>query len=784
MDSITFDTLEWPRIQKRAADLCFSEEGRLALLQAPLIHDPRDLLELRRPVDLLLGLVQQGERPAAGHLPPVADLLDELVPEGAVLEGRQLKDLGLFLSGVMEVRRFLLDREEPAYPDQVASWPDLTPLATEIHKLLDGEGRVKEDEVPSLRALKRSITQARGDIDQLAKTYLSGGESKDWWQNDRPTVRGGRVVLALKTNFKGRVKGIIHEASGSGQTVFMEPLDLMDRNNRLMEAQEEYQREIYRLLKELSAHVRRELPALNLLHPLFITWDGWWARAAAGASWQGALVPLPAQGDRSVDLKEARHPLLGDKAVPIHLEWDSGTRTLLISGPNTGGKTVTLKTAGLFVLMNQWGLPLPCREDSRLPLYDGVWTDIGDRQNIDAALSTYSSHLKRIGEIFDQVTSSSLVLLDELGTGTDPREGGVLGQAFLEEFLRRQVQVLVTTHHGGLKNLAFATPGMKNASVEFDPSRGIPTYRIIPGIPGASHALDIALGVGVDPGLVDRARVLLKEEEGEAGELMKRLREEQKALDVRASELVGKEKELAEVRRGTDLLKLRLKQKEVELRTQGLGEMNRFLTESRSLFENLVREIREGKLTPEGIKDARKFFQDTEGRIRDQKEKLETDQADLDKAEGLGVSEPLEPGDEVMYEGNRATVLHKMGKDKYQISVGVLKITVAAAKLQLAQGKRPKKVEIHTSDVDASGTPAFSLNLRGMREKEALEALERQVDLAVLKGLKEFSVIHGLGDGILSRAVQNYLKSRREVGKFFFSHPEEGGYGKTIVQLS
>ncbi len=780
MDEITFDTLEWPRIQSRTADFCFSEEGRSALLSANLVYDDIILEELRKPIRDFLKILEQGEHPSPGLLPAVGEFLELLAPEGAVLEGRQLKDLGNFLSGAGAVKEFLSARPEPFAQEWAHAWPDLTPLTREIHFLLDSEGKVKEDH-PSLRSIRRSMDSVRGEIDTLAKSYLSGGESRDWWQNDRPTVRGGRVVLALKTNFKGRVKGIIHEASGSGATVFMEPMDLMDRNNRYMEAQEEYQREIFRLLKELSGKVHEKLPELLILHPAFLQWDGLWARAAVGASWKGALIPV--SRDRSGDLRDARHPLLGEKAVPIHLDWEDSTRTLLISGPNTGGKTVTLKTAGLFVLMNQWGLPLPCSEISTLPLYDSVWTDIGDRQNIDAALSTYSSHLKRIGDIFHHATDSSLVLLDELGTGTDPREGGVLGQAFLEEFLKKNIQVLVTTHHSGLKNLAYSTPGMKNASVEFDQNLGRPTYRILPGIPGSSHALEIAQGVGVSQQLVDRARSLLKAEEGEAGELLKRLREDQKALETRFALITAKEQEVNEARRAADLLRLRLKQKEVELRTLGLGEMNHFLKDSRSVFENLVKQIREGKLTPEGIKEAREFFLDTEGKILSQKAQLDADQRELDKSEGLGIDTPLEPGDEVMYEGNRGIVLHSAGKEKYVISVGILKITLPASKLQRAEGKRPKKVEIQTSDVDASGTPAFSLDLRGMREKEAMEALERQIDLAIIKGLGEFSIIHGLGEGILSRAVQNYLRSRKEVGKFFFSHPEEGGFGKTIVQL-
>jgi DNA mismatch repair protein MutS2 len=481
---------------------------------------------------------------------------------------------------------------------------------------------------------------------------------------------------------------------------------------------------------------------------------------------------------------------LGTTAVPIDLKVPADTAVLLLSGPNTGGKTVSLKTAGLLSLLHQFGLPVPAAPETVLPVWDGIWTDIGDHQSLDQALSTFSSHMKRMAEIFAGAGPRSLVLLDEMASGTDPLEGGALGMSFLDYFLASSITVFGTTHHGALKNYAYTRSGVRNASVEFDERSGRPTYRILPDVPGPSHGLETAARVGIPDSLIARARSILEGGETDVASVIRSLRDKQLELKTREDEVETKERDFREDRRKTDLLRLKLKQRETELKQAGLGEMNRFVAESRRNFERMVQDIREGQLTAERIKEVRVFLADTESSLETQKKEIEIeelarieDEAPPPSREAVTFKEGLEvhvePGN------RRGTVVRPAGKKKWVVALGAVKMTVDEARMRPVKITTPakQKIEFSTSYAGSGESPVFSLDLRGFRLEEALQAVEKQVDRALLAGLQEFSIVHGLGEGVLQKGVQDYLKGRRDVKKYFFSHPEEGGFGKTVVQL-
>ncbi len=784
MDITTLTSLEFSRLRAQIASLCLTEEGKDLLLSSFPEMTQAGVIDLRLQVAPCLAL--QGAELPAGDFPAVDDLLGRTAPEGAVLEGRELKALARYLSSVTAWKAFLGRQESEITRHWAARWGDFSQLCNHLHYVLNAEGSLIEEHIPSLMRLKGEISQARGDIDKTARNWLKDATKAEFWQTDTPAEKDGRTVLPLKSNFKGRVPAVVQEVSGSGATVFVEPWDLVEKNNRLKEAQEAWRLEVSRLLREWTGMVRvlRE-PILATMTAL-AEWDTYWARARWGHAQRGVFPAIASSGAWA--LRQARHPLLGPQAVPIDVGCEAAVKALLISGPNTGGKTVTLKTVGLLSLLNQWGVPIPLSEDSQLPVWDSIWTDIGDPQSMDEALSTFSGHMARMATILKQATSASLVLLDELGSGTDPEEGGALAVAFLEHFVRQGCAVLATTHHGGLKTHAWQTPGFQNASVDFDLASERPTYRILPGIPGSSHAFETARRVGIPAQLVEQA-LSWRHGGADTAQMLLRLQETQQQLREREQHLGQREKDFREVQRQTDLLRLRLRQKEAELKAQGAVDVKRFVQASRKEFEHLVQQIRTGELSKEKIKEVREFLTQTEQTAH------QTEQAALEQQKDAKPLETLEPEElgadlalgrsvRIPSRDLEGVVEAWSGKKNVLVRVGNLRMTFSRDELMPVK-KRPRpapRVEIFTSGV-ADSKPVMTLDLRGQRLETALENLERQLDLALMQGLSEFSVIHGLGDGILQKGVQEYLKTRKEVQKFFFSRPEEGGFGKTVVQL-
>ncbi|MBN2552513.1 MAG: Smr/MutS family protein, partial [Spirochaetales bacterium] len=489
--------------------------------------------------------------------------------------------------------------------------------------------------------------------------------------------------------------------------------------------------------------------------------------------------------DRALELYEARHPLLGQNCVPISVVLGGEYRVLIVTGPNTGGKTVTLKTVGLLAVMNQFGMEIPAREDSTLPVFDDILADIGDEQSIEQSLSTFSAHIVNISRIIGGSTASSLVLFDELGAGTDPEEGVAIAMGLLDHFIEKGCLCMATTHHGILKNYGYSREGVENAAMEFDLQNLEPTFRIILGVPGESHALEIARRTGIPDPILESAEQYLREERGDVAELINRLSEKQRKLLVTEEQQRSREKELREKTRRTDLKELRLRQKELELREQGIAELKRFVKDSRSRFEGLVAELRSGAGREER-KQAGEFLRQLADHVEQQEKALEAERAELYRAPQLA----LQVGAEVLIRGTgkRGILVRRAKGDRWIVATDTLRGTFPAGDLQPfePQPAGPAGAQepmLSVSEELASPPPAFQLDLRGMRLEEALKQVEQQIDRALVSGMSEFSIIHGTGEGILQRGVRDYLKRSAHVKDYFFSTPEQGGFGRTVVRL-
>ncbi|MDR0290836.1 MAG: Smr/MutS family protein, partial [Treponema sp.] len=585
----------------------------------------------------------------------------------------------------------------------------------------------------------------------------------------------------------------------SGQTIFVEPEDVVEKNNELLIEQRNLDAEIRKILLDVTKSIAERRDELKMFHALLLSVEVLMAKARYSLESGGCFSEEGSGGDFPIILIQARHPLL-ENAVPVNLAMDGNTFALIITGPNTGGKTVALKTVGLFAMMNQLGLALPCAAGSAIPVFDGVFADIGDEQSIGQSLSTFSAHITNIANIISHSGSRSLVLLDELGSGTDPQEGSAIALAILDCLIEKNARLIVTTHLGILKNYGYSRDAVENASVEFDSRTLSPTYRIITGIPGESRALDIAARNGLPAAIIEKARTYLDSGYSDVSALISGLKEKHRELDTLTEKAKSEDLRLLDVRRKADLKELRLRQKEFELKAGLAGKLRLLLDESRKTLENLVRELKEGEMTREKTLKVKEFLGelartvDAENAALEEEEQAIADALRHGETNSSIVPPAAEfiPGMEVFAgAARRRGVLIRQDKKSsagniWIVEIGSLKISFPERELvPAAPSRQPPKPSISMVDFAASSSSVArsEINLCGMRLEEAIEAMRRQLDMALLHGLGAFSVVHGKGDGILQKGVHEWLKQESAVADYYFAHPEMGGFGRTEVVL-
>ncbi|HET6452358.1 MAG TPA: endonuclease MutS2, partial [Spirochaetia bacterium] len=465
MHEHTLALLEFARVREELAGLCASPAGATLLESQPFLSERAELDELLDLVGEFRFILESGASIPALDFPDIQGIVPRLGKEGLQLEGEELAALGRWiLSGMKLKRAVVMGRPDGGLARRAAGVPDLSGLSRRIFHVVDHEGVVREKSIPELASIKDRIRRHREEADRSVRGLLEDSARRSWWQTTTPTLRDGRLVLPLKTQYKGRVPGIVHEMSSSGSTLFIEPLEIVERNNAIVQEENLYRREVRRVLRELTSEVSGSAAALEVFASVVSAMDTWLARARYAVS-HDCRRAEPHRD--TVRLEQARHPLLGPAVVPVSITVGGEQRVLIITGPNTGGKTVSLKTVGILSLMNQFGMEIPAAEGSALPLFDSIFADIGDEQSIQQSLSTFSAHVKNLSGIVQGAGAHSLILLDELGAGTDPQEGVALAMALLDHFMARGCIVMVSTHHGILKNYGATRPGAQNASMGF-----------------------------------------------------------------------------------------------------------------------------------------------------------------------------------------------------------------------------------------------------------------------------------------------------------------------------
>ena len=803
----TLEVLEFFRIAEIIAGYCKSEEARAQCLQKRPLQDAAEIAATKELGRDILSFLQADEPLPIKNLPPLASVLKQLHTAGACLTVEELYATGLLALQVGELKAWAIKqkRTDSAACTLIESIPPLPQTEQAVFSFIDKNGALRD--IPSLTAIRKKMQRIEADIEKTMRSYCTDESTKGMLQTPTPVLRNGRQVIAVRSNFKGRIKGIIHEYSQSGQSFYLEPESIVLRNNELMRAQAEYEQELHRLLVSISAKLAEEAEALERAYDLVLELDC----AAAAARWayteNGVFVP-DTGNSQYFYLQTARHPLLGAAAVPIDLKLAPEERILIITGPNTGGKTVSLKTAALFVLLNQTGWPVLAGEETRLPVFRYVGCAIGDEQSLDRSLSTFSAYMRTVGELLAAADEESLILLDELGSGTDPQEGGALAMAILDELFARRSRVFVTSHHGVLKNYAYRKSGCVNASVSFDEATLRPSYRILMGIPGESRAVDIAEKNGLSPDVIRAARAYMADSSADAAALIKGLMEKHEQLAVFEREKDETEKALREKQRRFDLNALKLRQKEQVLRSQGYKRLNDLFEQKRNEIENLVREIQEGELTHEKTSKLKQFFADFGKMLAEEQTDICNEQEELsalqqalqnrEQANGKpanGMSATGAPVSEILTEGMEVFIphLHRRGviirkeKKNWLVAVDTVKMTFPADKLEPLNlsGTTPLRTPqvVVEAELHKESRPELELRLLGMRLDEAEKHLQNQLDLALMHNMQEFSIVHGKGNGVLQTMVQEKLAAAPYVAEFFFARPEHGGTGKTIVRL-
>ena len=765
--------LEFDKVVARITELAVSEPGRRKAAALRPSTDPDDVRARLRTTAELAEL-----RARSGGV-PIDDFVDQrelmlaVAPEGAVLGGEALVKVRDFVIAARTAEAFLRSRVE-ALPHLGAIVRDLVApkeLADALLRMLGDDGGLLDDASPELKRLRTRMRDQRLELETRLARSLNAAGMEPFVSDYVVTVRNRRFVLPLKLNYTERLEGVVQDRSVSGETLFVEPMWAVELNNRLLLIEREAAAEEYRLLMRLSAMVRGYATELSLSFAALTELDALNARAIFAARFD---CVEPELFPDEVQISAARHPLLvatGRAVVPVDLRIGPGQHGIVISGPNTGGKTVALKTLGLFALMAQAGIPIPAAAGSKLRVFRSIFADIGDEQSIAASLSSFAAHVVNLTAIVESLAEPALVILDEPGGGTDPVEGAALAIGTMDYLAARDCIVAIATHSTAVKLHAYSRAGFDAAAVDFDPERLVPLYRLKPHTIGQSYGLAVARRIGLPEAIVAAAEAALPAGSAELAEALKRLEQERAQVKEQLERLDEREHALAAEEREAAAAAARARQRLEAERTALRDAGARILAEIRH----------DGSALLEDLRSETKTRRDLSRTLAAAERKLDVTipAADQPRAES---TEPLRAGDQVELGDIRGELL-LIEPGKAVFARGGLRIEVAPERLRRVEAARPAAAPAAVT-VTTARTPASELVLVGERTSDALRRLEEFLDQAYLTNQSEVRVVHGIGSGALKKAIHDYLSTSPYSAGFRQAEPHQGGAGATIVTIS
>lgn len=779
-------TLEYDKVRQQVATYCTSSIGKSAVDELVPQTDYEKVVQLLEEMDEGLSILRvKGNVPMGGifDVRPAA----RRAQIGGMLSAMELMEVSSTIRASRILRNFIEDIESeevieiPHFIAKKEAMPVLTGLQHEINNCIDDNGSVLDSASQTLRSIRQSLRAEEAKVRSKLESLIRGSNASKMLSDTLVTIRNDRFVIPVKQEYRHHYGGIVHDQSSSGQTLFIEPDSIVQANNEIHRLKMKEQAEIERILLALSAMVEEVAPDLFNLVKVLGEIDVILAKGKYGQANKCTMPKM--NNDGYIRLVRARHPLLPiETAVANDIEFGKDITAIVITGPNTGGKTVTLKTVGLCTLMAQAGLPVPALDGSELAVFKQLFADIGDEQSIEQSLSTFSSHMVNIVDILQKFDDESLVLFDELGAGTDPQEGAALAISILDEVHGRGARVMATTHYPELKAYGYNRPGVANASVEFDIETLSPTYRLLIGVPGRSNAFEISNRLGLPESIIDRAKSFTGTDRHEVESMIASLEETRRQSEddaERSHELLMESEELRKELQGKlqayeerkEALDKKAKEKARKIVDEAKREAESIITELREMRKNADQVVKEHELI-----EARKRLEEATP--------IENNKVLKKAAQVKARAQNLVVGDEVkvLSYGQRGTLLEKVSDTEWVVQMGILKMKISDSDLEYIKPEK-EPVQRMAGVKNRTSHVKLELDLRGERYEDAIIRTEKYIDDALLANYGRVSIIHGVGTGALRQGIQSYLKKHKRVKSFRFGEAGEGGLGVTVVEL-
>ncbi|MEK4081095.1 endonuclease MutS2 [Solibacillus sp. FSL K6-1126] len=779
-------TLEFHKVREQVAAFCTNSIGKQAIEELVPETDYDTVVELLEEMDEGLAILRvKGNVPLGGIFDVRPHARRSQI--GGMLSPMELMEIASTIRASRILRNFIEDIELentieiPHFIERKEQMPVLTALQHEINDCIDDNGTVLDSASPALRSIRQSLRSEESKVRQKLESLTRGSNATKMLSDAIITIRNDRFVIPVKQEYRSHYGGIVHDQSASGQTLFIEPDAVIQSNNEVQRLKVKEKAEIERILSELTLKVQEVGHEIFVLVQLLGEMDVILAKGKYGQANKCTMPKMNKEG--YTRLVRARHPLLPiEDAVANTIEFGRDVTAIVITGPNTGGKTVTLKTVGLCTIMAQCGLPVPALDGSELAVFEQIFADIGDEQSIEQSLSTFSSHMVNIVDILSKFNEKSLILFDELGAGTDPQEGAALAIAILDETVDRGARVMATSHYPELKAYGYNRPSVVNASVEFDIETLSPTYRLLIGVPGRSNAFEISKRLGLSSNVIDHAKSFTGTDRHEVESMIASLEESRLRSEREADEahllLEDAQKIRAELEERLRIydekkenLEKKAKDKARKIVDDAKKEAETIIAELRKMKENAALSVKEHELI-----DAKKRL-DNAAPI-DNNKVLQKAVAARERKQNLQVGDEVK----VLSYGQKGTLLQKAGNE-WVVQIGILKMKLPESDLEYVKPEKEQATRPMMNVKNRNSVVKLELDLRGERYEDALIRTEKYLDDALLANYPRVSIIHGKGTGALRQGIQNFLKNHKRVKSYRYGEAGEGGFGVTVVEL-
>lgn len=790
-----FKVLEFNKILERLSSYTESEAVKKRILEITPFTELADAQAAQRETtEAVITSLKLGAPPVNLSVENVTACLKRAERAG-MLHAKELMDISRLLYVVRRMKSYLSEAAEECRRLHEIEENIITAkqLEEKINSCIISENEIADDASPELSTIRRKMRSLNGRIRETLNSMIHSAHYKKFLQDPIVTMRSDRYVIPVKSEYKGEVPGIVHDTSASGATLFIEPMSVVNNNNEIRDLRNKEQLEIERILMELSALVSENSHTVFADYNAVCELDFMFCKGRLSLDMNASEPVLNDKG--RVVFKKARHPLIDkDKVIANDIYLGGDFDTLVVTGPNTGGKTVTLKTIGLFSLMAASGLHIPAQDKSEAAVFNKVFADIGDEQSIEQSLSTFSSHMVNIVKILESIDYNSLALFDELGAGTDPTEGAALAISVIEFLRARGVRVVATTHYSELKLFALSTDGVENASCEFDVASLQPTYKLLIGVPGKSNAFAISRRLGLDERVIDRANDILSDEDVKFEDVITELEQNRVKARQEADEVSRMKRELAELRRQVEKDRIKLKENKARIMEEAHREAKILIMDAKEEANSIIRDLE--KMRQQGIKaggDLDKKTSKMRESLKKREESIDTKMARAAKPKKTYAEPPknLKPGASVkiLDLNQEATVLKEPDKDgNVRVQAGIIKMDVHITNLRRIEEKQSKELAekyVKSTRAFESKTKNVSteVDVRGQTLEEAYVNVEKFLDDCYLAGISPVSIIHGKGTGVLRKGIQQSLRKHRYVKSYRNGRYGEGEDGVTIVEL-